>query len=90
MKPKPFSWVQRQRKFSVRGKGREVRAGSAGRLHAGEAEPVLTYGHGHHIRAQEDLQPPHRLVSNLDLHENPRVRPGFLGRRLTLSRKRKQ
>uniref|UniRef100_A0A8B9GAU3 Uncharacterized protein n=1 Tax=Amazona collaria TaxID=241587 RepID=A0A8B9GAU3_9PSIT len=38
----------------------------------------------------EDLQPPRGFVSDLDLHENLRVCPGFLGRRLTLSRKRKQ
>lgn len=56
----------------------------------GEAEPLLTRGHGHHVRAQEDPQPPRGFVPDLDVHVNLGVHPGFLGRRLVLGREREK
>lgn len=70
--------------------GREVRAGPGwGAAAAAELSPLLTRGHGHHVGAQQDAQPPRRLVPDLDLHVNLRVHPAFLGRRLVLGRKMK-
>lgn len=51
---------------------------------------LLTCSHGHHVGAQQDPQPPRRFVPDLDVHVNLGVHPGFLGRRLVLSRKRKK
>lgn len=61
---------------------------TAVQLWAAVTAALLTYGHGHHVGPQQDLDPPRRFVADLDVHVNLGVSPGLLGRRLTLGKEK--